>query len=47
MRGRVTESVFLEGTLKIKDHVSNRALVLGGDESGIRIAELLCPDWTQ
>lgn len=41
MRGRVTESVFLEGTLKIKDHVSNRALVLGGDESGIRIAELL------
>jgi quinone-modifying oxidoreductase subunit QmoB len=39
--GRITESVFLEGTYNIRDHVSNRALVLGGDESGIRIAELL------
>lgn len=41
MRGRITESVFLEGAYNTRDHVSNRALVLGGDESGIRIAELL------
>ncbi len=41
MNKRVTESVFLKGHYRVRDQVSNRALILGGDEYGIRIADLL------
>ncbi len=41
MNKRVTESVFLKGHCRVRDQVSNRALILGGDEYGIRIADLL------
>ncbi len=41
MNRRVTESVFLKGRNRVRDQISNRALILGGDEYGVRIADLL------
>ncbi|MGC8604650.1 MAG: hydrogenase iron-sulfur subunit [Desulfomonilaceae bacterium] len=41
MNRRVTESVFLKGDYRIRDQVSSKALILGGDEYGVRIADLL------
>ncbi len=41
MNRRVIESVFLTGNYRIRDQVSTRALILGGDEYGFRIADLL------
>ncbi len=41
MNRRVTESVFLKGNYRVRDQISNRALILGGDEYGIQIADLL------
>ncbi|MGC8657514.1 MAG: hydrogenase iron-sulfur subunit [Desulfomonilaceae bacterium] len=38
---RVTESVVLTGNYRLRDQISTRALILGGDEYGIRIADLL------
>lgn len=44
MSRRVTESVFLSGEYKSREKASTKALILGGDEYGIRIAELLTRD---
>ena len=44
MSQRATESVFLRGEYKSREKASDKALILGGDEYGIRIAELLKRD---
>ncbi len=41
MSGQVTQSVFLKGVHRIQEEASSKVLILGGDEYGIRIAEVL------